>query len=105
MIFSTTHEVIGKKVISHIGYVKGSTVRSKNIGRDFAAGLKTLVGGEIKGYTEMMNEARQIAVGRMVEEAEALGANAIVGFRLQTSAVMQGASEIIAYGTAVIVEE
>jgi uncharacterized protein YbjQ (UPF0145 family) len=104
MILSTTHEVIGKKIVSHIGFVKGSTVRAKHIGRDFAAGLKTLVGGEIKGYTEMMEEARQIAVGRMVEDAESQGANAIVGFRLQTSAVMAGASEIIAYGTAVIVE-
>lgn len=104
MILSTTHEVAGKKVVSHIGFVKGSTVRAKHIGRDFAAGLKTIVGGEIKGYTEMMEEARKIAVGRMVEEAESLGANAIVGFRLQTSAVMAGASEIIAYGTAVIVE-
>ncbi|XMB87375.1 heavy metal-binding domain-containing protein [Mycoplasmatota bacterium WC44] len=105
MLISTTHEVIGKKTVSHVGYVKGSTVRAKHIGRDFAAGLKTLVGGEIKGYTEMMTEARKIAVGRMVEEAEALGANAVIGFRLQTSAVMQGASEIIAYGTAVVVEE
>jgi uncharacterized protein YbjQ (UPF0145 family) len=104
MILSTTHEVIGKKIVSHVGFVKGSTVRAKHIGRDFAAGLKTLVGGEIKGYTEMMEEARQIAVGRMVEDAESQGANAIVGFRLQTSAVMAGASEIIAYGTAVIVE-
>lgn len=104
MILSTTHEVAGKKLVSHVGFVKGSTVRAKHIGRDFAAGLKTIVGGEIKGYTEMMEEARKIAVGRMVEEAESLGANAIVGFRLQTSAVMAGASEIIAYGTAVIVE-
>ncbi len=104
MILSTTHEVAGRKVVSHVGFVKGSTVRAKHIGRDFAAGLKTLVGGEIKGYTEMMEEARQIAVGRMVEDAEAQGANAIVGFRLQTSAVMAGASEIIAYGTAVIIE-
>ena len=104
MILSTTHEVVGKKIVSHVGFVKGSTVRAKHIGRDFAAGLKTLVGGEIKGYTEMMEEARQIAVGRMVEDAEKQGANAIVGFRLQTSAVMAGASEIIAYGTAVIVE-
>lgn len=104
MILSTTHEVVGKKIVSHVGFVKGSTVRAKHIGRDFAAGLKTLVGGEIKGYTEMMEEARQIAVGRMVEDAESQGANAIVGFRLQTSAVMAGASEIIAYGTAVIVE-
>ena len=105
MFLSTTSEVVGKKVVKHIGYVKGSTVRAKHVGRDIAAGFKTLVGGEIKGYTEMMEEARKIAVGRMVEEAKELGANAIVGFRLQTSAVMAGASEIIAYGTALLVEE
>jgi len=105
MIISTTSEVFGKKIVEHIGFCKGSTVRAKHIGRDFAAGLKTLVGGEIKGYTEMMTEARQIAIGRMVEDAENMGANAIVGFRLQTSAVMSGASEIIAYGTAVRIEE
>ncbi len=105
MIISTTHEVVGKKVLEHVGYVKGSTVRAKHVGRDIAASFKTIFGGEIKGYTEMMNEARQIAVGRMVEEAEKKGANAIVGFRLQSSAVMSGASEIIAYGTAVKVEE
>jgi len=105
MIISTTQEVVGKKVLEYVGYVKGSTVRAKHVGRDIAASFKTIFGGEIKGYTEMMNEARQIAVGRMVEEAEKKGANAIVGFRLQSSAVMSGASEIIAYGTAVKVEE
>lgn len=104
MFLSTTHEVVGKKLVSHVGYVKGSTIRAKHVGRDIAAGFKQLVGGEIKGYTEMMEESRKIAVGRMVEEAEKLGANAIVGFRLQSSAVMAGAAEIIAYGTAVIVE-
>ncbi|MBP5329679.1 MAG: YbjQ family protein, partial [Spirochaetaceae bacterium] len=74
---------------------------SKNFGRDFMAGLKTLVGGEIKGYTEMLNEARQIATKRMVDEAEALGADAVVGMRYGSSAVMQGAAEVVAYGTAV----
>ncbi|QVK20180.1 YbjQ family protein [Mycoplasmatota bacterium] len=105
MIISTTHKVVGKEIVKHVGYVKGSTVRAKHVGKDIAAGFKTLFGGEIKGYADMMNEARQIAVGRMVEDAKAQGANAIVGFRLQTSSVMTGASEIIAYGTAVIVEE
>ncbi len=81
--------------------VKGTVVYSKNIGRDFMAGMKTLVGGEIVGYTEMLNDARQIAVKRMVDEAEALGADAIVNVRYGSSAVMQGAAEIIAYGTAV----
>ncbi len=84
-----------------LGLVKGTIVQSKNFGRDFMAGLKTLVGGEIKGYTEMLNEARQIATKRMVDEAEALGADAVVGMRYGSSAVMQGAAEVVAYGTAV----
>ena len=77
---------------------------NENFARDIGAGLKTLVGGEIKAYTQMMSEARQIAIGRMVDEAKALGANAVVGFRLESSTVMAGASELIAYGTAVIVK-
>ncbi len=84
-----------------LGIVKGTIVNSKNVGRDIMAGLKTIVGGEIVGYTEMLNEARQIATKRMVDEAEALGADAIVGVRYGSSAVMQSAAEIIAYGTAV----
>lgn len=104
MILSTTSEVPGKQTTSYIGFVKGSTVHSKNFARDIGAGLKTLVGGEVKAYTEMMNEARQIAIGRMVKEAESLGANAIIGVRLESSTVMAGASEMIAYGTAVTVK-
>jgi uncharacterized protein YbjQ (UPF0145 family) len=100
----TINEVPGKKVIETLGYVKGSTVQTKNIGKDFMAGLKSLVGGEIVGYTEMMNEARQVATERLLKDAEALGANGVVGLRLQTSGVMGGAAEIIAYGTAVIFE-
>ena len=84
-----------------LGIVKGTIVQSKNFGRDFMAAMKTLVGGEIKGYTEMLNEARQIATKRMVDEADALGADAIVGIKYGSSAMMQGAAEIIAYGTAV----
>ena len=84
-----------------IGLVKGTVVQSKNFGKDFMAGMKTLVGGEIVGYTEMLNEARAIATKRMVEAAEALGADAVVGMRYASSAVMQGAAEVIAYGTAV----
>ena len=84
-----------------LGIVKGTVVNSKNVGRDIMAGLKTIVGGEIVGYTEMLNEARQIATKRMVDEAEALGADAIVGVRYGSSAVMQSAAEIIAFGTAV----
>ena len=90
-------EYIPGKEIEALGMVKGTVVQSKNFGKDFMAGMKTLVGGEITGYTEMLNEARQIAVKRMVDEAEALGADAVYG----SSSVMQGAAEVIAYGTAV----
>ena len=84
-----------------LGMVKGTIVQSKNFGRDFMAALKTLVGGEITGYTEMLNEARQIATKRMVDEATTLGADAVVGVRYGSSAVMQNAAEVVAYGTAV----
>ena len=84
-----------------LGMAKGTVVYSKNLGRDFMAGMKTLVGGEIVGYTEMLNEARQIATKRMVDDAEKLGANAIVGVRYGSSSLMQGAAEVVAYGTAV----
>lgn len=97
----TINEVPGKKVIEVLGYVKGSTVQTKNIGRDFMASLKSIVGGELLGYTEMMNEARQVATERLLKDAEALGANAVVGLRLQTSGIMGGAAEIIAYGTGI----
>ena len=89
------------KEIEALGMVKGTVVQSKNIGRDFMAGMKTLVGGEIVGYTEMLIEARQIATKRMVDEAQALGADAVVNVRYGSAAVMQGAAEVIAYGTAV----
>lgn len=81
--------------------VKGTVVESKNIGRDFMAGMKTIVGGEIAGYTEMMNDARRVAVERMIKEAENLGADAIIGVRFGSSAIMQGAAEMLAYGTAI----
>ena len=84
-----------------LGVVKGTIVQSKNFGKDFMAGMKTLVGGEIKGYTDMLVEARQIATKRMVDEAQSLGADAIVGVRYASSSVMQGAAEVMAYGTAV----
>ena len=96
-----TTENIPGAAYEALGLVKGSVVYSKNFGKDFMAGMKTLVGGEIKGYTEMLNEARAIATKRMVEEAEALGADAVVGMRYSSSSVMQGAAEVIAYGTAV----
>ena len=87
--------------IEALGMVKGTIVQTKNVGRDFMAGMKTLVGGEIVGYTEMLNEARQIAVKRMVDEAKELGADAVIDVKYGSSQVMQGAAEVIAYGTAV----
>lgn len=105
MIIVNTDYISGKK-LETLSLVRGSTVHSKNIGRDILSGLKTLVGGEIVDYTNMMNEARTIATKRMVEEAQQLGADAIVNVRYASSAIMQGAAEIIAYGTAVrFVEE
>ena len=89
------------KEIEALGMVKGTVVQTKNIGRDFMAGMKTLVGGEIVGYTEMLNEARQIAVKRMVDEAKELGADAVIDIKYGSSQVMSGAAEVIAYGTAV----
>ncbi|MCI8415978.1 MAG: YbjQ family protein [Lachnospiraceae bacterium] len=95
----------GKK-FEALGLVKGNVVQSKNLGKDFMAGMKTIVGGEISSYTEMLNQARQIAVKRMVDEAEALEADAVVNVRYASASVMQGAAEVIAYGTAVrFVEE
>ena len=93
------------KEMEVLGLVKGTIVQTKNLGRDFMAGMKTLVGGEIVGYTEMLNEARQIATKRMVDEAENLGADAVVNVRYGSSAIMQGAAEIVAYGTAVKIKE
>ncbi len=100
MLLVTTENISGK-TYKTLGLVKGQTVHCKNIGKDIAAGLKTLVGGELTGYTDMMAEARAQATKRMVEEAEGLGADAIVAVRYASSAIMQGAAEMIAYGTAV----
>ena len=100
MILVTTETISGKE-LETLGLVRGSTIQSKNIGRDITQGFKTLVGGELKAYTEMMNEARAIATKRMVEDAEGLGSDAVVCMRYASSAVMQGAAEVIAYGTAV----
>ncbi|MDY4126056.1 MAG: YbjQ family protein [Lachnospiraceae bacterium] len=91
--------------IEALGMVKGTIVQSKNIGRDFMAGMNGLVGGEIVGYTEMLNEARQMAVKRMVDEAKELNADAVIGIKYGSSQVMQGAAEVIAYGTAVKIIE
>ena len=100
MLLLNIDHIPGKNVEA-LGIVEGTVVQSKNIGKDFMAGMKTLVGGEIVGYTEMLTEARQIATKRMVDEAEALGADAIINIRFGSSSVMQGAAEVIAYGTAV----
>ena len=104
MIITTSEQVEGKKVKKTIGMVKGSTIRARHLGRDIMAGLRGVVGGEISEYTKMMAESREQAIQRMVEDAEKQGANAIVGMRFTTSMVMQNASEILAYGTGVVVE-
>jgi uncharacterized protein YbjQ (UPF0145 family) len=104
VILTNTEEVPGRTIREFYGVVSGSTVRAKHIGKDFLAGLKNLVGGELTGYTELLNEARQEATSRMVEEARGLGANAVVNVRFATSSVAQGAAEIFAYGTAVRVD-
>ncbi|MBE0466441.1 MAG: YbjQ family protein [Candidatus Desulforudis sp.] len=105
MIITTTREVPGKRVVRTLGMVSGNIVRSRNIGRDVLAGLKNIVGGEIKEYTELMSLSRRDAVKRMVDEAEQLGANAVVEVRFVTAQVAATAAEILVYGTAVIVED
>mgnify|MGYP001214313543 CR=1 FL=1 len=104
MIIVNTEEIANKKIIETLGIARGSTVRARNIGRDIFAGIKNLVGGEISEYTRLQAESREQAIKRMVDDAEKMGANAIVNIRLTTSMVMQGCSEILAYGTAVIIE-
>ncbi|MBO4626401.1 MAG: YbjQ family protein [Lachnospiraceae bacterium] len=100
MLLVTTDQIEGKKLMP-LGICKGSTVQSKHIGKDFMAGLRNIVGGEITAYAEMMDEARGIATRRMVEEAQRMGADAVVAMRYATSAIMQSAAEVMAYGTAV----
>ncbi len=104
MIYVTTNEIPGKRIVRTLGMAKGNTIRARNIGRDIIAFLKNLVGGEIEEYTKMMAEAREQAIDRMLDEAQAMGANAVVGVRFATSYIMASAAEILAYGTAVIVE-
>ncbi|MEP7732982.1 heavy metal-binding domain-containing protein [Vibrio parahaemolyticus] len=101
MIYTTTDTIPGKEIAEVRGVVTGNVVQSKHIGRDLMAGLKSIVGGEIRGYTEMMTEARDIAIRRMVEQANQKGADAIVGIRFTTSSIVDGSSEILAFGTAV----
>jgi uncharacterized protein YbjQ (UPF0145 family) len=104
MILVTTDFVQGKTIKKTLGLVRGNTIRARHVGRDISAALKNIVGGEITDYTKMMAESREQAIDRMVEEAESLGANAIISIRFTTSMIMQSASEILAYGTAVFVE-
>jgi len=105
MYLSTNNEIAGKKIVKHIGLVKGNTIRARHVGHDIMAGLRNIVGGEITDYTKMMAESREQALDRMTAEARSLGANAIVHIDFSTSSIMGGASEILAYGTAVVVEE
>lgn len=104
MILTNMEEVPGKTISAHFGLVSGSTVRAKHIGRDIMAGLKNLVGGELRGYSELLQESRHEAVDRMIKQAQSLGANAVVNIRFSTSSVAQGAAELYVYGTAVQVD-
>jgi uncharacterized protein YbjQ (UPF0145 family) len=104
MIISTANIVDGKKIVKHLGLVRGNTIRARHIGHDIMAGFRNIIGGEITDYTKMMAESREQALDRMIAEAESKGANAIIGMKFATSMIMQSASEILAYGTAVIVE-
>lgn len=101
MIYSTTDTIPGQNIVEILGVVTGNVVQAKHIGRDIMAGIKSIVGGEIRGYTEMLNDARDIAVSRLVESAQLKGADAVVGIRFTTSAIMDGSSEIMVFGTAV----
>ena len=104
MLLSTTDMIVGKKIVRQLGIVRGNTIRARHIGRDILAILRNIVGGEITDYTKMMAESREQALDRMIEQAQSLGANAIVQVRFSTSEIMGGASEMMAYGTAVVVE-
>lgn len=105
MIVVTTEEITGKKVVRTLGLVRGNTIRARHVGKDVMAMFRNIVGGEIGEYTKMMGEAREQSLDRMVEEAKELDANAIIGVRFMTSMLMQGAAELLAYGTAVVIED
>ncbi len=104
MLVATTPSIEGKQIVKTLGLVKGNTIRARWFGRDIAAGLRQIIGGEIKSYTTMLTDAREEALSRMINEAEELGANAIVSIRFTTSMIMRSAAEILVYGTAVVVE-
>lgn len=103
MIITTSDSVPGRTIVRTIGYVSGNSVKARHIGSNFMAGLKSIVGGDINQFAALMNDTRQQAIDRMVQQAEAMGANAIIGMRLATSEIMQGCSELCAYGTAVVI--
>jgi uncharacterized protein YbjQ (UPF0145 family) len=104
MLVSNLEIVPGKRILKHLGMVQGSTVRAKHVGRDIMARLKNIVGGELTGYTELLQESRVEATKRMVDQAQAIGANAVLNVRYTTTSIAQGAAEILAYGTAVVME-
>lgn len=104
MLVTNIELIPGKRIVKHLGLVQGSSVRAKHVGRDFMAGLKNIFGGELKGYTELLQESRQEAVDRMIEQARAVGANAVLNVRFSTSSIAAGAAELFAYGTAVVLE-
>jgi len=104
LILVTSDEIPGKKILKTLGLVRGNSIRARHIGHDIAATFKNVVGGEISDYTKMIAESREQAIDRMASEAESLGANAIITIRFTTSAIMQGAAELLVYGTAVVVE-
>lgn len=104
MLLTNTESVPGKTIVEHYGLVSGSTVRAKHMGKDIMAGFKNIVGGELKSYTELLNDSRKQATERMIQQAQQLGANAIVNVRYATSSVAQGAAELYVYGTAVKVQ-
>ena len=105
MILTNLETVSCKRIVKHLGVVSGSTVRAKHVGRDIMASLKNIFGGELKGYTELLSESREEAIARMEQQAKSIGANAILNIRLTTSSVAQGAAELFAYGTAVVLED
>ena len=105
MLVTTTHDIAGKRIVKTIGLVRGNTIRARHVGRDFMAGLKNMIGGEISEYTKMIAECREEALDRMIAQADENGANAVVGVRFATSEMMEHAAELLAYGTAVVVED
>lgn len=105
MLISNIEIIPGKRITKHLGMVQGNTVRAKHAGKDILAGLKNVFGGELKAYTELLTEAREEATARMIEQAKAIGANAVINVRFSTSSVAAGAAELFVYGTAVVIEE